>query len=260
LKIAEKLLNEKIKKGYSENGDVVVSRKVTNSKNAASTNIDEVLSVYDALVKSGKVADLLPFLKKHSKGNLGALKKQIRKNKRYWMDYVDLSKEPGAKSVSTNHSQWGVRGNVYQKEIIVLSALALFDKTDITPWDEILALLTRAQEPEIIGILQWASPNWIADFILQKARRNDWMTFDYLALRFLESEKLVKWSPELYALIIANFRHWNSKVKNREYISYIINDRLAYERDVPELFNYETNLHNLDFRDNDHQAYNEFSA
>lgn len=89
LKVAEKLLNEKIKKGYSENGDVVVSPKVTNSKNTSSTNINEILGVYDELVKTGKVTDLLPFLKEHSKGNLEGLKKQIRKNKRYWMGYVD---------------------------------------------------------------------------------------------------------------------------------------------------------------------------
>jgi len=261
LKAAEKLLNEKIKKGYSENGDVVVSPKVTNSKNASSsTNINEVLGIYDALVKSGKVADLLPFLKEHSKGNLEALKKQIRKNKRYWMDFIDLSKEPGAKPAPTNHSQWGVRGDVYQKEIIVLSAVALFNKADINPWDEVFELLMRADEPEIVAILQWSSPNWIADFILEKSRRIEWMFFDYMALRFLESQGFVCWLPELYALSMANFRHWNSKIKIREYINYITTDKLAYERDVPELFNYETNLHNMHFRDNDQQAYNEFST
>jgi predicted DNA-binding WGR domain protein len=260
LKIAEKLLNEKIKKGYSENGDVVISQKVTNSKNSTSTNINEILGIYDALVKSGKIADLLPFLKEHSKGNLEALKKQIRKNKRYWMDYVDLSNDPGAKPLQTNHSQWGVRGDVYQKEIIMLSALAIFNKTDINPWDEVFELLKRAEDPEIIAVLQWSSPSWIADFILEKSRRNEWLRFDYLALRFLESQGLLVWSPELYALTISNFNQWNSKIKIREYISYITNDKLAYERDVPELFSYETNLHNLCFRDDDQQAYNEFSV
>ncbi|TKC59163.1 WGR domain-containing protein [Pedobacter hiemivivus] len=260
LKVAEKLLNEKVKKGYSENGDVVISPKVTNSKNTSSTNINEILGIYDALVKSGKVADLLPFLKEHSKGNLEALKKQVRKSKRYWVDYVDLSKDPGAKPAQAHHSQWGVRGDVYQKEIILLSALALFNKTDINPWDEVFELLKRAEEPEITAVLQWSSPNWIADFILEKSRRNGWMRFDYLVLRFLESKGLLIWSPELYALTISNFNQWNSKIKIREYIQYITNDKLAYERDVQELFNYETNLHNLFFRDNDQQAYNEFSA
>jgi len=261
LKVAEKLLNEKIKKGYSENGEVVVSQKTTNSKNnTSSTNINEILANYDVLVKSGKVAELLPFLQEHSKGNLEALKKQIRKNKRYWMDYIDLSKEPGAKSTPGNHSRWGVRGNEHQKEVIVLSALALFNKTDINPWEEVFDLLNKAHEPQIMAVLQWSEPSWIAEYILGKIRRNDWRNFDYMALRFLESEGFLSWSPELYALAISSFRHWNSKIEIREYISYIINDKLAYGRDVPELFTYETNLHHLHFRDNDQQAYDEFNA
>jgi len=260
LKVAEKLLNEKIKKGYSESGEVVTSQKVTNSKNVSSTNINEILDIYDELVKSRKVTELLPFLKEHAKGNIEALKKQVRKNKRYWMDFIDLSKEPGAKPATTSHSQWGVRGDAHQKEIIVLSAVALFNKTDIIPWDEVFELLNRAEEPEILAVLQWASPGWIADFILEKSRRNEWMNFDYLALRFLESQGFVSWSPELYAFVIGSFHQWNSKIKMREYISYVTNDKLAYERDIPELFNYETNLHNVHFRDNDSQAYNMFSA
>lgn len=260
LKVAEKLLNEKIKKGYSENGDVILSPKVTNGKNASSNTISEILGTYDALVKSGKVADLLPFLKEHSKGNLEALKKQVKKNKRYWLDYVDLSKDPGAKPIPENHSQWGTRGNADQKDIIVLSALAIFNKTDVNTWDEVFDLLKRAEEPEITAVLQWSSPNWIADFILEKSRRNEWLRFDYLALRFLESQGLLIWSPELYALTISNFNQWNSKIKIRAYIDYITTDKLAYQRDIPELFNYETNLHNLCFRDHDQQAYNAFNA
>lgn len=258
LKMAEKLFNEKIKKGYSESGEVVTGTSASKTKNPASSNINEMLARYDELVKSGKVTELLPFLKAHSKGNLEALKKQIRKNKRYWMEFIDLSKEPGAKRAK--YAQWGVRGNVYQKEIIVLSAVALFNKTDINPWDEVFELLGRAHEPEIMEVLQWSSPSWIGDFILEKSKRNDWMRFDYRALRLLEDQGFIHWIPELYALSIASFNSWTSKKTNRDYIGYLVNDQLAYERDVPELFNYQTNLHHLPFRDNDQQAYDAFNT
>ncbi|MBE9602364.1 DUF6493 family protein [Pedobacter sp. MC2016-24] len=258
LKMAEKLFNEKIKKGYSESGEVVTGTSASKTKNPASSNINEVLARYDELVKSGKVTELLPFLKAHSKGNLEALKKQIRKNKRYWMEFIDLSKEPGAKPAK--YAQWGVRGNVYQKEIIVLSAVALFNKTDINPWDEVFELLGRAHEPEIMEVLQWSSPSWIGDFILEKSKRNDWMRFDYRVLRLLEEQGFIHWIPELYALSIASFNSWTSKKTNRDYIGYIVNDQLAYQRDVPELFNYQTNLHHLPFRDNDQQAYDAFNT
>ncbi|SMC47002.1 DUF6493 family protein [Pedobacter africanus] len=260
LKVAEKLLNEKIKKGYSENGEVVPGSAIKNNKktsSSSSANINEVLATYDALVKSGNVAELLPFLQEHSKGNLEALKKQIRKNKKYWMDFIDLSKEPGAKF---NHSRWGIRANDAQKEVIVLSALALFNKTEINPWHEVFQFLEKAHEPQIMAVLEWSSPGWIADFILQKLRQDEWRKFDYQALRLLEARGFVSWSPELYAMCISCFTQWASKITVRDYISYVTTDTLAYQRDVPELFNYETNLHNLPFRDNDQQDYNIFNA
>lgn len=259
LKVAEKLLNEKIKKGYSEDGEVVPGQKTPSGKNATSTPITEILNNYDALVKSGKVAELLPFLKEHSKGNLPALKKQIKINKRYWIEYTDLSVKLGEKN-TTNYSNWGVRRDLNQKDIVILSAIALFNKTEISSWDEVIEALTRAGEPEFTEILDWSKPTWIGDFLLEKLRRTEWMSFDYLALRFLESKGLVNWLPELYTLTMANLRHWNAKHNIRDYIDFIISDKLAYERDVPELFNYQSNLHNLHFRDNDEQTYDEFSA
>lgn len=252
LKMAEKLLNDKIKKGYSENGEVVLSQPIKGVKKAGS-NINEILDIYDALVKSGNVAGLLPFLKEHAKGNLEVLKKQIRKNKKYWIDFIDLSKEPGTKPFG--NSSWGIRANVYQKEVINLSALALFNKTEVTSWDELFEVLGKASEPQILAILQWSAPNWISDFILEKCRKNDWMQFDYQALRFLESHSLISRSPELYALSIATFREWTAKIKAREYIRYILNDPQAYQRDVPELFNYETPLHAGNFREKDTESY-----
>ena len=174
MKAAEKLLAEKTKKGYSENGEVVIANKV-DAKTGKVSNITAILEEYDAIIRQKNSALLLPFLEKNTKGNLEAIRKHIKKNKRYWMTYVDLSLEPGYKKTNNNNWSWGIRGDEKIKEIITLSAIATFDKTDILSFDEAMSFLEKANEPTIFEILNWAKPNWIEFFILDRFRKNDWL-------------------------------------------------------------------------------------
>ena len=41
----------------------------------------------------------------------------IKKNKRYWMTYVDLTLEPGYKKTKNNNWSWGIRGDEKISEI-----------------------------------------------------------------------------------------------------------------------------------------------
>ncbi|MEJ2880190.1 DUF6493 family protein [Pedobacter sp. GR22-6] len=260
LKTAEKLLAEKIKKGYSESGEVVKTEaaKVTKAGKSQTTDIGEVLRSYDTIVKVGDVRALLPFLERNTKGNLEALKKQIRKNKKYWLEFIDLSKEPDAKPFSS--SSWGIRGNAYQREIIGLSAVATFNKTEIMSWDEAFEVLSNAMEAPVLAILKWANPPWIEVYLLDQARKNLWRRFSYPTLRLLEKESLVAYQPELFAICLAGFNEYNGKMKCRDFIHNVLNDPLAYERDVPELFNYETDLHVHYFRDHKDEPYNAYNT
>ncbi|MFB9076609.1 DUF6493 family protein [Flavobacterium procerum] len=262
LRVAEKLLNEKIKKGYSESGEVT---DVAKPKTAKGINSAAVLQEYDDIIKSKDIKLLLPFLKENSKGNIEALKKQIKKNKRYWTQYIDLSKEPEfLKKNKTNNnwgSSWGTRGDFLQKEIITLSGIALFDKTDINSWDDAFQLLDEAnRKPYVIEILQWAKPNWLETFILEKVRRSDWLSFSYYILRQFEELGLIQFNPELYALCLGSTNEWRSSIKSRVFIAKVLEDKTTYQRDIPELFNYETILHTILFRDNDKQKHDEFST
>ena len=63
LKVAEKLLNEKVKKGYSEDGEVVISNPVSRSAKSSGTDIQVVFDAYDAIIKSKNLRALLHFLK-----------------------------------------------------------------------------------------------------------------------------------------------------------------------------------------------------
>lgn len=258
LKSAEKILAEKVKKGYSETGDVTVESK---PKTAKKSNADEVLEEYDTIIKSKNIDLLLPFLQEKAKGNIEALKKHIKKSKRYWMTYTDLSKDPGYEKKGKHDYGWGTRGDQKQNQIITLSAIALFDKTDITSWDEALSLLNEINEkPLVLEVLLWAKPNWLEAFILDKVKRQDWVGYNYSNLRRLEEHKLIQFNPELYALSLASYNEWRSKMKTRHFIYKVENDPVTYQRDVPELFNYETILHNSFFRDNDKEKHDEYQT
>jgi predicted DNA-binding WGR domain protein len=258
LKTAEKLVAEKEKKGYSETGDVTIASK---PKTAKSANADLILQEYDAIIKSKNIDLILPFLQEKSKGNIEALKKHIKKSKRYWMTYTELSKDPDYVKKGKHDYGWGTRGDKMQSDIITLSAIALFDKTEINSWDETLNLLNEIDEKkQVLDVLLWAKPNWIGTFILDKIKKQDWVGFNYHILRKLEDQDLLQFNPELYALTLAATNEWRAKMKTRKFITNSLNDKLTYQRDIPELFNYETILHNSFFRDNDSQAHDEFQT
>lgn len=259
IKAAEKLLAEKIKKGYSENGEVIISNKV-DRKTGEISNINLILEEYDTIIKQKDINLLLPFLQKNVKGNLEVIRKHIKKNKRYWMTYVDLTLEPGYKKTKNNNWSWGIRGDEKISEIIILSAIATFDKTDIISFEEVLNVLEKVKEPKILEIIDWAKPNWIELYILDRLRKTEWQSFDYRTLRFLEDKNFISFNPELFGLCLSRFNSWHGKTKPREFIAYLANDEIAYKRDIPLLFNYETNIQNSTFNESPNASYREFNT
>ncbi|WP_316831975.1 DUF6493 family protein [Pedobacter aquatilis] len=255
LKAAEKLLNDKIKKGYSESGEVMITASKTLKENEKNLDKQTIIAEYDKLLKSKNVNDLLSFLQRYAKGNIDLLKKHIKTQKRYYMNFVDLSKEPGYPS---NH--WGTRGDEFQKTILTLSAIAIFNKSDLITWEEVSDQLTKARSPEVIDILHWAKPNWITELLLERVRKNEWRNMPYQTLRFLEAEGLITYEPELYARSIAQFNEWSAKINHTQYIDYIVNDELAFKRDVPAVFEYETGLQNSYFKLDKDAPYDQYKT
>jgi predicted DNA-binding WGR domain protein len=253
LKVAEKLLAEKVKKGYSESGEVTVPQKApsvsSGSKTAAQPKSDlkEVLETYDDIIKNRRVNDLLPFLQEKSKGNKEALKAQIKKAKRYWMTSIDLEPE----FVKLHGRGWGQRADDKQSRLIILSSIALFDKTEISSWFEVFRILDETHTEDLMAILEWAKPNWVDTFLLEQTKKNEWFRLTYQSLRTLESKNLIQYNPELFALSLANYNEWHHdnklKLKGNDYVNYLINDDISIKRDILELFNYETTLHNTTY-------------
>ncbi|WP_298121986.1 DUF6493 family protein [Flavobacterium sp.] len=258
LKAAEKLLAEKIKKGYSENGEVVIIDKV-DPKTGKVSNIKAILDEYDFIITQKNTALLLPFLQKNSKGNLEIIRKHIKKNKRYWMTFVDLTLEPGYKKTNNNWN-WGIRGDGKIKEIITLSAIATFDKTDILTFDEVLEYLEQTENKSVLEVLNWAKPAWIELYLLDRFRKNEWITFEYKSLRFLEDNGYVNFNAELFGLCLSRFNSWRANTNPRDFVEFLANDEIVYTRDLPLLYEYETNIQNSTFNETPNASYREFNT
>ncbi|WP_290842961.1 DUF6493 family protein [Flavobacterium sp.] len=246
LKAAGKIMNEKIKKGYSEEGQPSEIATKGKSEKEIKPAKKDVAPEYDNLIKTKNKTAILPFLNDNSKGNLEALKKAIKKNKRYWVDYVDLENDPEFKPKGKNW-YWGKRGDENHEKLIVLSAIALFSKSDVLAWDEVFSMLSNPEDKETLEVLEWAKPNWINEYLLDQRRKNEWRTFPYEALRFLEDREFIAYSPDLFATSLAAMVTMSHNNVPRLKIEKLLEDATAYKRDVPQLFNYDCNIQNFVF-------------
>lgn len=245
-KEAEKLLTEKRKKGYVEEGyeGTVPTHKAKNVT-PKKDNLTEVLAEYDELIKKKKISGLLPFLQQLYKGHYEPLRKHIRKAKRHWMDYVELQN----KGMIGN--SWGYRGDELQRRMVTLSAIALYDKTEIASWNEAYSIFQQTGDNHVRDILLWSKPSWIDEYLLSESLKSEWATLEYPKLRGLEYLQLIKYNPHLYARSLGSYNSYSSNYKMaQDYIDYICNDETAIKRDIPYLFNYETNIQNCFGNDN----------
>lgn len=243
LKDAEKLIAEKTKKGYSENGavDTIAEAKISSTRamTASSQRKEEAIAAIKTLIREGEVEDVIPYLEQYSKGNLEALKKEIRAAKRYWVDYVDLSKDADYQYKA--QYGWGVRGTKKQQRIVKLLALATFSGSDASSWDIFHELLEQVKAPDVDKILAYAKPDWLGAYLLQWVRRNEWQRVNYLKLRHLEFLGYVEFEPELYASAISGFNYQES----HELFKMLTEDELTITRDIPLVFEYESNINNV---------------
>lgn len=240
LKDAEKLIAEKIKKGYSDDGLAIVA---PSEKKVGGQSKQVIADEYLELIRQTNIDGLLPFLERHLKGNVEFIKKEIRKAKKYWLTWTDLSKEPEFKHRS-NHN-WGQRGDRAQQRLIALSALATFSLSDTTTWTELIDLLNSPKDPAVKKVLDWAKPNWLADYAAEQLVKNEWMAITYDNIRLLEEWGYFEFKPEVYARSLGNVPNLGyNEPEKKVYLDRLIEDEKAYTRDVPLLLAYETNLQN----------------
>lgn len=239
LKDAEKLIAEKTKKGYSEDGMAEKPAKAAKTASGKKTNTAQIAEVYTTIVKEGKTQAIIPFLEEYLSGNAEFIKKEIKKAKRYWLTYTDLSKDADYKG-GKSYNRWGMRGGNNQKRVIELSALATFSLSDTTSWSELITYINTPKDPAVAAILNWTKPDWLPAYAAAQFAKNDWLTIEYEALRLLESQGHFQFHPEVFARSISSYTP-----RQEQHCSYVTTDATAYQRDVPLVFQYETGIQNI---------------
>ena len=257
-KEALKLISEKIKKGYSESGEVIIANK--NNDNKTTKKIDTKKNLEDELkllIFTKNVNGVQDFLDKSTKGNIIELRKLVKSQRKYWLDYVDLRKESVFKFGQNN---WGYRADDKQREILLLFLVAVGDLKEInSQWDVYSAFQEILNNDRFRNLIRNSKPTWVEEFLLGQIRRNNWSVVPYKALRFLEKEGIIKFNPELYALNLANQRDHKNNSKESEFIKSFLEDSVALTRDIPLLFEYETNINNNSFHiQNNDKSYTEY--
>ncbi|MBE8714885.1 DUF6493 family protein [Sphingobacterium hungaricum] len=246
LKDAEKLILEKTKKGYSEDGSVIPSEKnatgQTSKKPSASALLKEkIVDALHDLIKKGNKQGIIPFLDLYAKGNLELIKKELRIARRYYITYVDLTNEPQFKN-NSNYN-WGYRGTENQHQIINLLSLAVYNQTEARTVFDFVRMLDMPKNPEVWAVLQWAKPTWLTPYLLDQLQRNKWARIGYWNLRYLEENDLVTFEPELYARSVSRFDETRDKDLQLKNLNRLVIDALALKRDIPLVFEYETAIH-----------------
>lgn len=241
LRQAEKYITEKRKKGYSDTGIIDKLDSSTSPKqvHSAKSSKQEIIEKLNKIIESGDSKLIVPFLKEHAKGNVDVIKKQIRAAKKYWIDFVDFSKDPDFKTNQNN--AWGRRGTKEQQWVIKLLAFATFNASDVNPWNELFDVIRNCSDPEVIEIYTYAKPRWINKFLLDNLRKNDWNYIEYQNLREAETLGMIEYDEELYAYSFNS--NWN--LKEEAFFDFIQNDALFFTRDFPLVFKYETNIQNI---------------
>lgn len=203
----------------------------------------ETLDEFDQLIKTRNLDGLLPFLQEKSKDHLEALRKHILEAKSYWVDHKNLAEEPDYQGEKVPHL-FGRRGDAAQIRIIVWTAIALLTKKEIQQWRDPFDFLKHLNNsPFYVQILEWAKPRWIQPMMLQQFRGRFPTVLPYRALRTLEQLELITHHPAIFALSIR--QHWNylGNLKAEDAIAMFdrfLADPLTWQRDIPQMFNYET--------------------
>ncbi|MBK7697430.1 MAG: hypothetical protein IPJ39_01245 [Saprospiraceae bacterium] len=138
--------------------------------------------------------------------------------------------------------------------------MAVGDLKEInSQWDVYSAFQEILNNDRFRNLIRNSKPTWVEEFLLGQIRRNNWSVVPYKALRFLEKEGIIKFNPELYALNLANQRDHKNNSKESEFIKSFLEDSVALTRDIPLLFEYETNINNNSFHiQNNDKSYTEY--
>lgn len=233
-KEAEKLINEKIKKGYSETGEVNINASKT--KSAKQDDFEEVYQKYEELIHYVKRAELFDFLDTQLNGKKEKFKKALKKTFKYWLSYGQL--ESG---------KWGMRGSEFQKDMLHATAIALCDKKEVSSFSIVFSLINPQKDGLIEKAIFKYKPQWLTDVLWEEQQKDQWLTPSYHQLVHMEKSAIIRYEPELFAFSLAKFANTTHHFRDKEKLDclpFLTDNKETTVRDLPLLFDYETDIAN----------------
>jgi predicted DNA-binding WGR domain protein len=252
-KDAKKLINEKIKKGYSEDGtsgSKESDSRISKSGKAMSKKEEEaeVSRRVKELIYSQKRELVIPFLKEFSDDHELLIRKEVKVAAKYWLPIIDFSDDPEYAS-DNPYAQYGRRGNKNHQMIINLLSLATFNLTEATRAPEFRMLFNERDldfdnfKPLIWEIIQLKKPNWLLEYFRNEIRIHQPIGLGYWSLREMEDLGYIRYDAEILTHSLPDYSYTKDKSEKNSQIKKFIDDKIAIERDLNGVFEYETPLH-----------------
>ena len=194
-------------------------------------SFDEVIACFNLILEKNALLSLFDFLKLIDKTTKGPFVKELKLYRKYLSEFEENKK-----------GNWSRKGSDIQIDIVAMSAMSLMNKTDITSWTEVYSLLRNVQFSYVENLLNHFNPSWLGSFILDRTLKTEWGRIDYQQLIYLEEKGYLDYNQELNALCISEISFW--EYKSVSDVNFLFNNKKTYQRDIPLLFEYPTNLNN----------------
>lgn len=198
---------------------------------SALTTFDEVITCFNQILEKEALFSVFNFLKLVDKNTKSLFVKELKLYRKHLSEFEE-----------NKGNSWSRVGSDIQMDIISLCAMALMNKTDVKPWTEVYLLLKISQFSYIEEVLNHFKPTWLNDFILEKTIKSEWGRIEYQQLIHLENNGFLNYNQELFALCLSNTSFW--KQQSISDSSFIFKNEKTYQRDIPLLFEYPSNLQN----------------
>lgn len=201
-KDADKLINAKKAKGYAPVGQKGITPK-THKDDGTQAMFDEL----DALIGAGDDVAIVDFLQKYKAGNTTALKKQLQKLMRYWLDYRRIELSNGGVSYCR-------RAGAEQQKCLMMLALGLLSPSDYGSRYHFLSWIFHNDflNDEGIDRLQKMGAPILPTIVSENTKGGT--HFDYGLLRKLENKGLLPYDPLVFISAFGSFDQKHIKKHN----------------------------------------------
>jgi hypothetical protein len=222
-----------------------VKSKSEHQNIALDTAWQTTLAEYEDILKRRDLEALLPFLKEKTKGKEAEFKVFVKNNFKNWLKPTEYPYSEAQENLE--FQQWKQLDENAKLKMVLLTAIPFLNESEIIKVDGLFWLFQWGSDKYLLEILSWSKPVWVTSFLLSITKKFEWARINYKVLREMEDLQIIEHEPEIYALSLAAFSHYHRQaldpIEAKKLCVPFVNDTLAFQRDIPLLFQYPTKIH-----------------